>query len=228
MGRKTRDRSGEVLKIPSGRTGSIGVDALGVARGLMLAPRLLALVDLLFQPSLDGLPTVPHVTAHPIADWAVALVPPAVQGVNRNAEHFRDIRKRHQLVTGLECHDHLPFVDGSQRAFSARRVSVATWAQSPDRSAGCGLATVKDLSREATVGGRKSARIEVARSPWKRPERVFDWAISLGPVPAAPMGTSANAVHPVVIEDETIAHEPADGMNISLLDHDLALAFSRL
>src|SRR5215217_5910406 len=90
------------------------------------APRLLALVDVLFQPSLDGLTTVPHVTAHSVANWAVALVPPAVQGVNGNAQHFRDIRERHQLVTGLECHDHLPLVDGSQRAFSARRVSEAT------------------------------------------------------------------------------------------------------
>ena len=128
----------------------------------MLAPRLMALVDLLFQSSLDSLSTVPHVTAHSVADWAVALVPPAVQGVNGNAQHFRDIRKRHQLVTGLECHDHLPFVDGSRTAFSARRVSVATWEQSPDRSTGCGLATVKDLSREATAGGRRATRIEVA------------------------------------------------------------------
>jgi hypothetical protein len=47
--------------------------------------------------------------AHPVADGAVALVPPAIQGVNGDAQHFRDIRKRHQLVTRLECHDHLPF-----------------------------------------------------------------------------------------------------------------------
>jgi hypothetical protein len=39
--------------------------------------------------------------------------------VNGDAQHFRDIRKRHQLVTGLECHDHLPLVDGSQVAFWA-------------------------------------------------------------------------------------------------------------
>jgi hypothetical protein len=76
--------------------------------GLILALALLTLVRLLFQPSLNGLPTVPHVTAHPIADWAVALVPPAVQGVNGDAQHFRYIRERHQLVTGPECHDHLP------------------------------------------------------------------------------------------------------------------------
>ena len=58
MGRKTRDRSGEVLKIPSGRTGSTVGRCLRAARGLMLAPRLLVLVDLLFQPSLDSLSTV--------------------------------------------------------------------------------------------------------------------------------------------------------------------------
>jgi hypothetical protein len=42
------------------------------------------LVDLLFQPSLDSLSTVPHVTAHSVAGRTVALVPPAVQGVNGN------------------------------------------------------------------------------------------------------------------------------------------------
>jgi hypothetical protein len=41
-------------------------------------------------------------------------------------------------------------------------VTVATWAQAPDRSTGCGLATVNDLSREATAGGRRATRIEVA------------------------------------------------------------------
>ena len=92
MGRKTRDRSGEVLKIPSGRTGSTVGRCLRAARGLMLAPRLLVLVDLLFQPSLDSLTTVPHVTAHSVAGRTVALVPPAVQGVNGNAQHFRDVR----------------------------------------------------------------------------------------------------------------------------------------
>jgi len=85
MGRKTRDRSGEVLKIPSGRTGSTVGRCLAGRLGLMLAPRLLALVDLLFQPSLDSLSTVPHVTAHSVAGRTVALVPPAVQGVNGNA-----------------------------------------------------------------------------------------------------------------------------------------------
>ena len=52
----------------------------------MPAPRLLALVDVLFQPSLDSLPTVPYVTAHSVADWAVALIPPAVQGVDGYAQ----------------------------------------------------------------------------------------------------------------------------------------------
>src|SRR5215203_5358785 len=46
-------------------------------------------------------------TAYPIAGWPVALVPPAVQSVNGDAQHFRDIRQRHQLVTGLQRHDHL-------------------------------------------------------------------------------------------------------------------------
>jgi hypothetical protein len=34
---------------------------------------VLALIGLLLQPSLDGLPAVPHMTTDPIADWAVAL-----------------------------------------------------------------------------------------------------------------------------------------------------------
>ena len=70
------------------------------------APGVLALIGLLLQPSLDGLPAVPHMATNPIADWAVALGPPAVQGVNRYAQHLRDVRERHQPVTGLECHDH--------------------------------------------------------------------------------------------------------------------------
>ena len=62
------------------------------ARELILPPGFLALVGLLLQPSLDGLPTVPHMTAHPIADRTVALVPPAIQGVKGDAQHFRYIR----------------------------------------------------------------------------------------------------------------------------------------
>ena len=52
----------------------------------MLAPRLLVLVDLLLKPSLDSLSTVPHVTAHSVAGRTVALVPPAIQGVNGDAQ----------------------------------------------------------------------------------------------------------------------------------------------
>ena len=70
--------------------------------------RILAtLVSPLLQPSFDGLSAIPHMTAYPIAGWPVALVPPAVQSVNGDAQHFRDIRQRHQLVTGLQRHDHL-------------------------------------------------------------------------------------------------------------------------
>jgi hypothetical protein len=153
MGRKTRDPSGQEARDLS-RPDWLGsrFNALWAARGPILpAPRLLALVDVLFQPSLDGLSTVPYVTAYSVADWAVALIPPAVQGVNGNAQHFRDIRKRHQLVTGLECHDHLPFVDRSQSIFGppSQRGDLGTVgsafgsATRPDRSTGCGLATVK-------------------------------------------------------------------------------------
>jgi hypothetical protein len=70
--------------------------------------RILAtFVSPLLQPSFDGLSAIPHMTAYPIAGWPVALVPPAVQSVNGDAQHFRDIRQRHQLVTGLQRHDHL-------------------------------------------------------------------------------------------------------------------------
>jgi hypothetical protein len=75
MGRMKRATGADgVLEIPSGpdRLGS-WFDALWIARRLILGLRLLALVDLLFQPSLDGLSAVSHVTAHPVADWAVAL-----------------------------------------------------------------------------------------------------------------------------------------------------------
>jgi hypothetical protein len=128
---------------------------------LILAPQLPTLVDLLFQPSLNGLSAVSHMAAHPVADGAVALAPPAIQGVNGDAQHFRDILKRHQLVTTLECHDHLPFpglqagcalgAESPCRPGRNRRRS----GKRPDRSTGRGLATVKDLSREATAGGRR-------------------------------------------------------------------------
>ena len=67
-----------------------------------------ALVGSLLEPGVYGLSAIPDMTANPIAGWPVALVPPAVQGVNGNAQHFRDIRERHELVSCLECHDHLP------------------------------------------------------------------------------------------------------------------------
>jgi hypothetical protein len=125
MGRKERATGAvaEVLEIPRGPD-CLGArfNALWTARRVILAPQLPTLVGLLFQPSLNGPSAVSHMTAHPVADWAVALVPPAIQGVNGDAQHFRDIRKRHQLVTRLECHDHLPF-GGSH-----------TWAQSLGRS----------------------------------------------------------------------------------------------
>jgi hypothetical protein len=166
VGRKKRATGADgVLEIPSGPDwlGS-WFNALVDRWGLILALRLLALVDLLFQPSLDGLSTVSHVTAHPVADWAAPLVSPAVQGVNGDAQHFRDICERHQLVTGLECHDHLPFRGSrsgsvlgppSQRGDQGAVAGAFGQAARPDRSTGRRLATVKTLSREATVGGRE-------------------------------------------------------------------------
>jgi hypothetical protein len=84
----------ELLEIPCGPN-CLGArfNALWTARGLILAPQLPTLVDLLFQPSLNGLSAVPHMAAHPVADGAIALIPPAIQGVNGDAQHFRDIRK---------------------------------------------------------------------------------------------------------------------------------------
>jgi hypothetical protein len=126
--------------------------------------------------NLNGLPTVPHVSAHSVADWAVALIPPAVQGVDGYAQHFRDIRERHQLVSGLECHDHLPFVDRSRVAFGA---AESAWRPGRSRRglrasgsvghpSGRRLATVIDLSREATAGGRRATtRSEFASPAWK-------------------------------------------------------------
>ena len=60
---------------------------------LILTPGLRALVGLLLQPSLDGFSAVPHVAAHPISDWTVTPVPPAIQSVNGDAQHFRNIRE---------------------------------------------------------------------------------------------------------------------------------------
>jgi hypothetical protein len=97
--------------------------------GLILVPELLALVGLLLQPSLDGFPAVSHVTAHSIADWTGAPVPPAIQGVNGDPQHLREIRKRHQFVTRLDCHDHL-LSRGSQLDAGC---AESAW-QSPERS----------------------------------------------------------------------------------------------
>ncbi len=57
---------------------------------LILAQGLLALVGLLLQPGLNGFSAVSHVAAHPIADWTVALVPQAIQGVNGDAHSISD------------------------------------------------------------------------------------------------------------------------------------------
>jgi hypothetical protein len=62
MGRKKRATAtvAEVLEIPCGPD-CLGarLNALWTARGLILAPQLPTLVDLLFRPSLNGLSAVP-------------------------------------------------------------------------------------------------------------------------------------------------------------------------
>jgi hypothetical protein len=73
-------------------------------RLMILSQRLSACCS---QPCLDGLPAIPHVPAHPIASWPVAVGPPAVQRMNGDTQHFRDIRQRQQPLTGLQRHDHL-------------------------------------------------------------------------------------------------------------------------
>jgi hypothetical protein len=69
--------------VSPGSLGSPGLFRSRLIRG--------ALVGSLLKPSVYGLSAIPDMTAHPIAGWPVALVPPAVQGVNWNAQHFRDI-----------------------------------------------------------------------------------------------------------------------------------------
>ena len=100
-----------------------------------------------------GLSAIPDMTANPIAGWPVALVPPAVQGMNWNAQHFRDIRERHELVSCLECHDDLPFRGWLFRdRLLAPRLSAANWVKAPgfaqaarpDRSNNHRRATVKN------------------------------------------------------------------------------------
>jgi hypothetical protein len=56
----------------------------------------------------------------------------------------------------------------SQRGDLGAVAGALGQAARPDRSTGRGLATVKDLSREATVGGRRATTgIELARPAWK-------------------------------------------------------------
>jgi hypothetical protein len=128
-------------------------------RGTDSCARLLALVGLLFQPSLDGFPAVPHVTTHPVADWAVALVPPAVQGVNEDANISETSVSDISLSPAWSVMIIFLFVD---------RTRVQSLGGSAVRSTGRGQATVKDLSREPTAGGRKSNnKIELAWLGWK-------------------------------------------------------------
>jgi hypothetical protein len=116
-----------------------------------LTPR--SLVGSLLEPSVYGLSAIPDMTANPIAGWPVALVPPAVQGMNWNAQHFRDIRERHELVSCRECHDHLPsrgylvsgqaFGPSSQRGELGEGAGAFAQAARPDRSNSHRSATVK-------------------------------------------------------------------------------------
>jgi hypothetical protein len=93
---------------------------------------------------------------------------------------------------------------------------MATWAQSPDRSTGCGLASLKDLSAK-----RQRAVVEQRESKshdhlGRRPERVFDLAFRQHrSLRRADEYFRGRAVNPVVIENETIVHERADGMIVS-------------
>jgi hypothetical protein len=125
-----------------------------------------ALVGSLLEPSVYGLSAIPDMTANAIAGWPIALVPPAVQGMNWNAQHFRDIRERHELVSCLECHDHLPsrgylvsgqaFGPSSQRGELDEGAGVFAQAARSDRSnSHRDWRLSEDLSRETTVGGRE-------------------------------------------------------------------------
>ena len=71
MGRKQRATAtvAEVLEIAC-VPDSLGArfNALWTARGLILAPQLPTLVDLLLLPSFNGLSAVPHMAAHPVAE----------------------------------------------------------------------------------------------------------------------------------------------------------------
>jgi hypothetical protein len=136
-----------------------------------LTPR--SLVGSLLEPSVYGLSAIPDMTANPIAGWPVALVPPAVQGMNWNAQHFRDISERHELVSCLECHDHLPsrgylvsgqaFGPSSQRGELGEGAGAFAQAARPDRSNSHRLATVKSpKSRNDSGRSRPTTRVELA------------------------------------------------------------------
>jgi hypothetical protein len=68
-------------------TGSSGGIALLKATPLNLGH--VTVVDLGVKPSLDGCLAVSNMTADSVACWALAAVPPPVQGVNRHAENLR-------------------------------------------------------------------------------------------------------------------------------------------
>ena len=91
------------------------------ARALLGTTRLiragrLALIDLLLQPGLDGLPAVAHVTTNPGSRLGRhPCTASDTTCVNRDAQHLRDLRKRHQSFTGLECHDHPFSVPGASK-----------------------------------------------------------------------------------------------------------------
>jgi len=124
------------------------------------------------------LPGDPDVAAYAIADRAVALVPPAVQGVNGNAQHFRDIRKRHQLVTGLECHDHLPFrgsqfrqgfgpIDSAWRPGCRRRDARASGTAGPPELSPTGDRQIPKSRSDSGRSKSKNKNLKLAWPGWK-------------------------------------------------------------
>src|SRR5215207_2836847 len=67
-------------------------------RRSMWATSPLALVDLGVEPGLDGCPAVSNMTADSVAGRALTAVPPPVKGVNRHAEHLRQVGDRQQSI----------------------------------------------------------------------------------------------------------------------------------